>query len=156
MCWLGCNHAAPSLRNPDQESRRKGWRNAAPRLRGQLDQRGTLDVLRHGIENVSWKGMLKLAEFKPALAININILTRYSANRLRVVRQLRYLLHNESSLDRKELEQMNPLGILMDQEKRPSKCATHYCKIPDFFVYSYKLILIWLRNHVLADVVKAT
>lgn len=79
-----------------------------------------LDVLRHDIENVSWKGMLKLAEFKPALAININIdiLARYSVNRLRVVRQLRYLLHNESSLDRKELKQMNPLENLLWIKRR--------------------------------------
>ena len=33
------------------------------------------------------KQPLKLAEFKPALAINAEILTRYAANRLRVVRQ---------------------------------------------------------------------
>ena len=69
------------------------------RLRDQLDQRGTLDVLRHGIELLGLKSPLKLAQFKPALAINADILTRYAANRLRVVRQLRYSLHNENSLD---------------------------------------------------------
>ena len=37
------------------------------RLRGQLDQRGTLDVLRNGIELLGLKTPLKLAEFKPAL-----------------------------------------------------------------------------------------
>ena len=60
------------------------------RLRDQLDQRGTLDVLRHGIELLGLKQPLKLAEFKPALAINADILARYHANRLRVVRQVRY------------------------------------------------------------------
>ena len=69
------------------------------RLRDQLDQRGTLDVLRHGIELHPLKQPLKLAEFKPALAINADILARYAANRLRVVRQLRYSLHNENSID---------------------------------------------------------
>jgi type I restriction enzyme R subunit len=69
------------------------------RLRDQLDQRGTLDVLRHGIELLGLKRPLKLAEFKPALAINADILTRYAANRLRVVRQVHYSLHNENSLD---------------------------------------------------------
>jgi type I restriction enzyme R subunit len=69
------------------------------RLRDQLDQRGTLDVLRHGIELLGLKSPLKLAEFKPALAINPDILARYAANRLRVVRQLRYSLHNENSID---------------------------------------------------------
>lgn len=69
------------------------------RLRDQLDQRGTLDVLRHGIELLGLKQPLKLAEFKPALAINADILARYAANRLRVVRQVRYSLQNENSLD---------------------------------------------------------
>lgn len=69
------------------------------RLRDQIDQRGTLDVLRHGIELMFLKNPLKLAEFKPALSINPDILARYAANRLRVVRQVRYSLHNENSMD---------------------------------------------------------
>jgi type I restriction enzyme R subunit len=69
------------------------------RLRVQLDQRGTLDVLRHGIELLGLKTPLKLAEFKPALAINPDILARYAANRLRVVRQVHYSLHNENNID---------------------------------------------------------
>jgi len=69
------------------------------RLRDQIDQRGTLDVLRHGIELLGLKTPLKLAEFKPALAINPDILARYAANRLRLVRQVRYSLHNENSID---------------------------------------------------------
>ncbi len=69
------------------------------RLRDQLDQRGTLDVLRNGIELLGLKAPLKLAEFKPALAINADILARYSANRLRVVRQVHYSLHNENNID---------------------------------------------------------
>ena len=69
------------------------------RLRDQLDQRGTLDVLRHGIELLGLKQPLKLAEFKPALAINADILARYAANRLRVIRQVRYSLHNENCID---------------------------------------------------------
>lgn len=69
------------------------------RLRDQLDQRGTLDVLRHGVELLGLKTPLKLAEFKPALAINPDILARYTANRLRVVRQVRYSLHCENSID---------------------------------------------------------
>ena len=69
------------------------------RLKEQLDQRGTLDVLRKGIEMLGLKQPLKLAEFKPALAINAEILARYAANRLRVVRQVHYSLHNENSID---------------------------------------------------------
>ncbi len=69
------------------------------RLRDQLDQRGTLDVLRHGVELLGLNKPLKLAEFKPALAINPDILVRYAANRLRVVRQVKYSTHNENSID---------------------------------------------------------
>ena len=42
---------------------------------------------------------LSLAQFKPALAMNPDILARYAANRLRVVRQVRYSLHNENCID---------------------------------------------------------
>ncbi|MGB3119895.1 MAG: type I restriction endonuclease, partial [Verrucomicrobiales bacterium] len=69
------------------------------RLRDQIAQRGTLDVLRQGVELLGLKQPLKLAEFKPALAINADILARYAANRLRVVRQVRYSLHNENCID---------------------------------------------------------
>jgi type I restriction enzyme R subunit len=69
------------------------------RLRDSINQRGTLDVLRHGIELIGLRQPLMLAQFKPALAINPDILTRYAANRLRVVRQLRYSLHNENAID---------------------------------------------------------
>jgi type I site-specific restriction-modification system R (restriction) subunit len=90
-----------------QATQPKAWETIAKnhgapllaRLRDQLDQRGTLDVLRHGIELLGLKQPLKLAEFKPALAINVDILARYAANRLRVVRQVRYSLHNENSID---------------------------------------------------------
>lgn len=69
------------------------------RLRESLDKRGTLDVLRHGIELLGLRGKLLLAQFKPALAMNPDILARYAANRLRVVRQVRYSTSNENCLD---------------------------------------------------------
>ncbi|MDR4517118.1 MAG: DEAD/DEAH box helicase family protein [Nitrosomonas sp.] len=69
------------------------------RLRDSLNQRGTLDVLRHGIEMIGLRQPLTLAQFKPALAMNPDILVRYATNRLRVVRQLRYSLHNENAID---------------------------------------------------------
>lgn len=69
------------------------------RLRDSINQRGTLDVLRHGIELLGLRQPLALAQFKPALAMNPDILAKYAANRLRVVRQVRYSLHNENALD---------------------------------------------------------
>ncbi len=59
------------------------------RLRKQMDDRGTLDVLRVGLEMLGLKAPLKMAQFKPALAMNPELQARYAANRLRVVRQVR-------------------------------------------------------------------
>ncbi len=69
------------------------------RIRKQMDDRGTLEVLRHGIEMLGLKQPLQLAQFKPALAMNPDLMTRYAANRLRVIRQVHYSVHNENSID---------------------------------------------------------
>jgi len=69
------------------------------RVRAQLDQRGTLDVLRNGVDLLGLRQPLQVAQFRPALAINEEILARYAANRLRVVRQVHYSRHHENSLD---------------------------------------------------------
>jgi len=69
------------------------------RLRKSLDDRGTLDVLRHGIELIGVRGLVSLAQFAPASGMNPDIVARYAANRLRVVRQLRYSRANENSID---------------------------------------------------------
>src|SRR5262249_55828481 len=74
-------------------------RELLDRLRGQLNARGTLDVLRHGIEMHPVSGAIALAQFKPALAMNPETLAKYAANRLRVVRQVRYSLANENCID---------------------------------------------------------
>jgi len=64
------------------------------RLRRQLDDRGTLDVLRHGVELLGLRQPLSLAQFKPALAMNPDLQAKYAANRLRVVRQVK-TTHND-------------------------------------------------------------
>jgi len=69
------------------------------RLREQMNTRGTLDVLRHGVEMIGLRQKLPFAQFKPALAMNPEILAKYAANHLRVVRQVRYSLHNENCID---------------------------------------------------------
>ena len=60
----------------------------AERVRKNLNERGTLDVLRRGVEMLGLKEPLMLAQFKPALAINPAIQAHYAANRLRAVRQI--------------------------------------------------------------------
>ena len=69
------------------------------RIRHQLDQRGTLDVLRIGVDLLGLKQPVSLAQFKPALAMNPELMARYGANRLRVVRQVKYSLSNENCID---------------------------------------------------------
>ncbi|MCK9689485.1 type I restriction endonuclease subunit R [Scleromatobacter humisilvae] len=66
----------------------------AERVRKNLNERGTLDVLRRGVEMLGLKEPLMLAQFKPALAINPAIQERYAANRLRVVRQVTHSPNN--------------------------------------------------------------
>jgi type I restriction enzyme, R subunit len=69
------------------------------RLRKQLDERGTLDVIRQGVDLLGLKQPLQMAQFNPALAMNPELQARYAANRLRVVRQVHYSLHNENAID---------------------------------------------------------
>ena len=96
------------------------------RLRDQLDQRGTLGVLRHGIELLGLRHPLKLAEFKPALAINTDIMARYAANRLRVVRQVHYSLQNENSIDLVLFLNGVPRGYRRIEDRfYPKRCRRH-------------------------------
>jgi type I restriction enzyme R subunit len=60
----------------------------ADRIRKNMNERGTLDVLRRGLEMLGLPAPLELAQFKPALDINPAIGAKYAANRLRVVRQV--------------------------------------------------------------------
>jgi type I restriction enzyme R subunit len=71
----------------------------ADRLRAALDKQGTLHLLRNGLDVVGLKQSLSLCQFKPALAMNEDLQARYASNRLRVIRQVRYSLHGEQSLD---------------------------------------------------------
>ncbi|MEZ0497511.1 type I restriction endonuclease subunit R [Sphingomonas sp. IW22] len=102
---------APDLVAWVQETQPKVWESLSrshgsgaegallDRVRKQIDVRGTLDVIRHGVEMVGVRGMISLAQFKPAMGMNPDIIAAYQANRLRVVRQLRYSVANENCFD---------------------------------------------------------
>ena len=66
----------------------------AERVRKCLNEQGTLEVLRRGVEMVGLKKPLSLVQFKPVLGINPAIQQAYAANRLRVVRQVHHSLNN--------------------------------------------------------------
>ena len=72
----------------------------AERVRKSLNERGTLDVLRRGVEMLGLREPLMLAQFKPALALNATTRAHYEANRLRVVRQVTHSPNNpKAALD---------------------------------------------------------
>ena len=54
-----------------------------------------------GKASMCWVSVAKLRWLSsgPALAMNPDIMQRYAANRLRVVRQVHYSLHNELNID---------------------------------------------------------
>jgi type I restriction enzyme, R subunit len=78
--------------NPDSARKR-----FLDRLASELDDRGTVDVLRHGVmdQNVE----IRLAFFKPAHGLTPELEQRYLRNRLTVTRQLPYETSSNKTLD---------------------------------------------------------
>ena len=67
------------------------------RVAAEIDDRGTLGVLRHGVTDLGVS--FRLAFFKPAHGLTPELLARYEANRLGVVRQLPYEAGGHKTLD---------------------------------------------------------
>ena len=67
------------------------------RLASQLDKRGTVDVLRHGLVDLNVR--IRLAFFKPASGLTPELVERYEANVLSVTRQLRYEPSSNKTID---------------------------------------------------------
>ena len=67
------------------------------RLAKQLDERGAVDVLRHGVNDHGIE--VRLAFFKPAHGLTPELTERYLANRLTVTRQLPYEAGAAKTLD---------------------------------------------------------
>ena len=72
----------------DPDSAQRGF---AKRLASELDNRGTVDVLRHGVVDLGVT--IQLAYFKPAHALTEALTTLYNANRVTVTRQFPYDPH---------------------------------------------------------------
>ena len=67
------------------------------RLATQLDKRGTVDMLRHGVVDRNVK--FRLAYFKPGHGLAPELLERYEANILSVARQFRYEPNSNKTID---------------------------------------------------------
>ena len=78
----------------DSDSARQGF---AKRLGAELDTRGTVDVLRHGVTDLGVP--IQLAYFKPAHALTDALTTLYNANRVTVTRQFPYEATSGKTID---------------------------------------------------------
>lgn len=67
------------------------------RVARQLDDRGVVEVLRRGVEDLGAR--FKLVFFAPGSDLNELLAEKYWANRMTVVRQLHYSTKNENSVD---------------------------------------------------------
>jgi type I restriction enzyme R subunit len=72
-------------------------RRFVERLAKQIDERGTIDVLRHGLDDLGVH--LRLAYFRPASGLNPDLERKYAANRPTVTRQLHYAPEHANALD---------------------------------------------------------
>ena len=68
------------------------------RLSKVLDSEGSLFVLRQGFKDVG-SGKIEMCQFRPAQTINPDTMQKYQHVRCRIVRQVRYSLSNENSID---------------------------------------------------------
>jgi type I restriction enzyme R subunit len=88
------------------------------RLAHELDRRGTLDVLRHGIVYAGHeKAEIELAYFRPASGLNPELAARYAANRLTVLRQVPYRPGSTKAVDLALL--VNGIPVATAEMKNP-------------------------------------
>jgi type I restriction enzyme R subunit len=91
------------------------------RLNRELNNRGMIDVLRHGIRD--YGVYLDLAYFKPASRLNEEMVRLYEKNRISVTRQVRYSTENEKSIDM--LICVNGLPVVVMELKNPFTGQTY-------------------------------
>ncbi len=72
-------------------------REFAARVASEIDKRGALDVLRNGVRDRG--ATIQLCYFRPGHTLAASALDDYNANRLTVVRQLRYSAKTQDELD---------------------------------------------------------
>lgn len=98
------------------------------RLNRELNNRGMVDVLRHGIKD--YGVYLDFAYFKPASRLNEKTVEFYEKNRISVTRQVRYSTKNENSIDM--LICINGLPVVVLELKNPFTGQTYEDAIIQF------------------------
>lgn len=69
----------------------------AKRVADQLDQRGVIEILRRGVEDVGAR--FKLVYFAPGTDLNEALAEKYWQNQMSIMRQVHYSAENENSVD---------------------------------------------------------
>lgn len=85
------------------------------RLKDELNNRGMIDVLRHGVTDLGVE--VRLCYFKPGSGMNQTATTLYDKNVLQITRQVHYSLANENSID--TVLFLNGLPIITIELKNP-------------------------------------
>jgi len=91
------------------------------RLCAELDKRGMIDVLRHGVIDLGVS--VRLAYFKPGSGMNRSLAALYEKNVLQITRQVRYSLASENSID--TVIFLNGLPIITIELKNPLTGQTY-------------------------------
>ncbi|WP_320123035.1 type I restriction endonuclease [uncultured Sphaerochaeta sp.] len=91
------------------------------RLNSELNARGMIDVLRHGIVDLGIS--VRLAYFKPGSGMNQSLAALYDKNVLQIMRQVKYSVHNENSIDMVIF--LNGLPIITIELKNPLTGQTY-------------------------------
>ncbi|MDR1621282.1 MAG: DEAD/DEAH box helicase family protein [Synergistaceae bacterium] len=91
------------------------------RLNAELNQRGMIDVLRHGIADLGV--YVRLAYFKPGSGMNKSASALYDKNVLQITRQVKYSITNENSID--TVIFLNGLPIITIELKNPLTGQTY-------------------------------
>jgi type I restriction enzyme R subunit len=89
--------------------------NFLKRLATELDERGTVDMLCHGVKDLGVE--LRLAYFKPAHGLTPELVARYDANRLVLVRQLAFAADETKTIDLALL--LNGIPVATAELKNP-------------------------------------
>ncbi len=91
------------------------------RLNDELNLRGMLDVLRHGIVDLGVS--IRLAYFKPGSGMNKSLEALYNKNVLQITRQVKYSTVNKNSID--SVIFLNGLPIITIELKNPLTGQTY-------------------------------
>ena len=119
------HRSGPSSSGPTAATRSWLAEGSYSGLSQQIDERGTVDVLRHGVRDQNVE--IRLSYCKPAFGVAPELVAHYDANRLTVTRQLPYEAESNKTVDLLPVRQRHPGrdGRAQEPPDRPEHRARH-------------------------------